>query len=436
MKIISRPPGGVNLKEPFLPGSGGSRNFRIPCLWAGENGRLFAAMDVRWDAEADGGGLAVAFARSDDGGESWETSFPGFFGDSGGRHDGSAATLMDPQLTVSGDTVYLLCDLFPHGRALLQGAGGADEKLSPGAGLDRNGDLLLRKRGEEEYRFHLSNGCILDEKGRKVKEYEVGPFFSLRGEGEESNLFFRGAPFEAYPTSYLCLLVSRDGGKSFEEPRLLPGKHDEEAFLGTGPGRGLVTKRGEILFPVYNGGEAGLLYSADGGKSFRRSPGVRGSESQAVELPSGKLRLFLRNPSGFLSYADFVRRDGGFVPVNEIRTGYALASNCMASAIAFEKEGKTKLALSAPSGEGLWTGRYGGRITLFDLDENEELIPASEIAVGKKEDFFAYSCLAALPGGKLGILYEDSCIRYMDKPQGAGISRAVFRKIPLGEAKT
>ena len=161
-----------------------------------------------------------------------------------------------------------------------------------------------------------------------------------------------------------------------------------------------MTKRGEILFPVYNGGEAGLLYSADSGKSFRRSPGVRGSESQAVELPSGKLRLFLRNPSGFLSYADFARRDGGFVPVKEVRTGYALASNCMASAIAFEKEGKTKLALSAPSGEGLWTGRYGGRITLFDLDENEELIPASEIAVGKKEDFFAYSCLAALPGGK------------------------------------
>ena len=136
MQILPCPSGGRNRKTPFLAGNGGSRNFRIPCLWAGEDGALYAAADVRWDSEADGGGLAVAFARSRDGGENWEYSFPGFLGDSGGRHDRSASTLMDPMLTVSGNTVFLLCDLFPHGRAMLTGEAGAEKKLSPGNGFD------------------------------------------------------------------------------------------------------------------------------------------------------------------------------------------------------------------------------------------------------------------------------------------------------------
>ena len=435
MKILSRPEGGQNRKEPFLPGNGGSRNFRIPCLWAREDGTLFAAADVRWDAEADGGGLAVAFARSADGGENWEYSFPGFLGDSGGRHDGSASTMMDPMLTVSGDTVWLLFDLFPHGRAMLTGSAGADEKLEPGNGLDGEGRLLLRARGEKDYRYRLEDGTIVDGQGRKAEGYEVGSWFSLRGPEGESNLFFRGAAFEAYPTSYLCLLVSRDGGKSWEEPRLLPGKRGEEAFLGTAPGRGLVTRRGDLLFPVYNGEEASLLVSRDGGRSFRRTSGVPGTENQLVELPDGRIRAFLRNRSGFLQYADYEASEEGYRPGEVAVTGCALCSNCMTSAVPLPGR-EFRIALSAPSGRGLWTGRFGGKIRVFRLEGNGSMTLLGETALGGEEDFFAYSCLAPLPGGGLAVLYEDSCLSYLGKPQGEGFSRVVFRKLPPWEEET
>ena len=435
MKILPRPRGGRNRKEPFLAGNGGSRNFRIPCLWAREDGVLFAAADVRWDAEADGGGLAVAFARSRDGGESWDYSFPAFLGDSGGRHDMSAATLMDPVLAVSGDTVFLLCDLFPHGRAMLTGEAGAEEKLSPGNGLDEEGRLRLRARGESGYRYRLEDGAVRDEAGGICREWTVGSWFSLRGQGEESNLFFRDAAFEAFPTSYLCLLVSRDGGESWEEPVLLPGKREEEAFLGTAPGRGLVTRRGDLLFPVYNGEEAFLLFSKDGGKTFRRSPGVPGTESQLVELPGGTVRAFLRNHSGFLHYADFEAAEDGYRPGKLVETGYRLCSNCMTSAVPLPGE-DFRIALSAPSGEGLWTGRFGGKIRIFREGGTQGMTLLREIPLGGEEDFFAYSCLAPLPDGALGILYEDSCLSYLGKPRGKGFSRVTFRRLPCPEEET
>ncbi|MBR5743232.1 MAG: exo-alpha-sialidase [Clostridia bacterium] len=428
MTILPRPAGGRNRKEPFLPGNGGSMNFRIPCLWAGDDGTLYAAMDVRWDAEADGGGLAVAFSRSEDDGETWDYSFPAFFGDSGKRHDGAAATLMDPLLAVSGKTVFLLFDLFPHGRALLAGEGGAEEKLAPGRGLDREGNLLLRARGEEAYRFRLKDGKILDETGQEAAGYAAGSWFSLAGGGEESGFFFRGAAFEAYPTSYLCLLVSRDGGRNWEEPRLLPGKRDEEAFLGTAPGRGLITGKGEILFPVYNGSEASFLFSRDGGESFKRVPGVPGTESQLLELPSGAIRMFVRNPSGFLTYADYRPEGRTYRPGKPVRTGFALCSNCMSSAILLPgKDGEPRIALAAPSGQGLWNGRFGGKLRIFRPEKDGTMSLLREIPLGGKDDFFAYSCLAPLPGGRVAVLYEDSAISYLGKEQGIGLSRAIFR---------
>ena len=435
MQILSCPSGGRNRKTPFLAGNGGSRNFRIPCLWAGEDGALYAAADVRWDSEADGGGLAVAFARSRDGGENWEYSFPGFLGDSGGRHDRSASTLMDPMLTVSGNTVFLLCDLFPHGRAMLTGEAGAEKKLSPGNGFDGEGRLRLRARGEPEYRFRLENGAIRDETGKIRDDYEVGPWFSLRGRGEESNLFFRGAPFEVFPTSYLCLLISRDGGESWEAPVLLPGKREEEAFLGTAPGRGLVTRRGDLLFPVYNGEEASILFSKDGGGSFRRSPGVPGTESQLVEIPDGRIRAFLRNRSGYLHYVDFEAAEDGYRPGKLVEAGPALCSDCMASALSLP--GKDfRIALSAPSGKGSRAGRFGGKLLVFGLDGGGGMTLLTERALGGEEDFFAYSCLAALPDGALGVLYEDSCLTYLGEPRGEGFSRVVFRKLSRPEDET
>ena len=57
------------------------------------------------------------------------------------------------------------------------------------------------------------------------------------------------------------------------------------------------------------------------------------------------------------------------------------------------------------------------------------------MALGGKEDFFAYSCLTPEPGGGLAVLYEESCLAYMGKPRGAGYSRAVFRRLSRREVE-
>ena len=426
----TRPAGGKNAGQPFLPGNGGSENFRIPCLWAGSRGVLYAAADVRWDREADGGGLDIAFSRSCDGGTTWEYSFPAWFGDNGNRYDPASSTMMDPQLTVSGDTVYLLFDLFPHGRSMLTGDGGTESRLLPGGGLDAEGRLRLRRKGETEYRFTLCGSRILDENGLPVPGVDVSPWFDLPASG---NLFFDGAAFEVYPTSYLCLLISPDGGRTWENPRLLPGKTDAEAFLGTGPGRGLETRAGDLLFPVYNGKEASFLYSSDGGKSFCRSPSVPGTETQLVEIREGWIRMFIRNPSGFLTYADYKRTADGYAPLAPVRTEVALCSACMLSAVLLPEDGRgiKRIAVSSPSGVVSRDSRFGGMLRLFILHPDGTMAPEREIPISSRDAFFAYSCLAPLSGWDLGILYEDGCIRYQGLPQGPGFSHMVFRRIAL-----
>lgn len=51
----------------------------------------------------------------------------------------------------------------------------------------------------------------------------------------------------------------------------------------------------------------------------------------------------------------------------------------------------------------------------------------------EKDKFFAYSCMTELSDGSIGLLYEDSCMSYQGKSQGAGYSRVVYKKIPIEE---
>lgn len=52
-----KPKDGMTKEQPFWSGTGGSSQFRIPCLVSLDDGTIVAGRDARWNTIADGGGL-------------------------------------------------------------------------------------------------------------------------------------------------------------------------------------------------------------------------------------------------------------------------------------------------------------------------------------------------------------------------------------------
>lgn len=91
----------LTYEQPFAPFTAGNENFRIPTLISlrngeesGEEERLFASADARWEEWNDGGGIDSMASVSGDGGETWNYSFPIYFPDSYGYASRAAKTVL------------------------------------------------------------------------------------------------------------------------------------------------------------------------------------------------------------------------------------------------------------------------------------------------------------------------------------------------------
>ncbi|HDR1444956.1 TPA: exo-alpha-sialidase, partial [Pasteurella multocida] len=151
----------------------------------------------------------------------------------------------------------------------------------------------------------------------------------------------------AINTAYVWLIHSDDNGKTWSNPIDLSAqvKKDWMKFFGTGPGVGIQTKNGSLLFPIYYTNQHGkqssaLVISKDGGKTWdlgespndnrttlkgmnsrelnwnswenrsAESLGYELTESQLVELNNGDIKLFMRNKSGKVMMS--TSKDGGY----------------------------------------------------------------------------------------------------------------------------
>lgn len=430
----TRPKDGINLNgQPIITENGGSKNFRIPCIVTLNDGTVVAAADVRWDSEADGGGLDIIVSQSKDMGKTWSYTFADYLGDNGNVYNEESSTLMDPVIAVDGNKLYLLVDLFAGGYSSVR------KNLKDGNGFTENGCLRVRERGSKDYDCYLKDDKIFRHDGTEVENYHVNGWFHMTENGNyRGNLFYKGMPYEIYPTSYLCLTTSEDGGKTWSVPFLIPGvKKDNETFYGTGPGRGLVTSGGTLMFCCYNDVYASVIFSKDHGKKWKRFGKIPGTESQPLELKDGTIRIFFRNFQDAVCYADVLESSGTYGVTNIVNTGVPNCSNCMISALAYSKkiDGKEAVFVCCPSVIGTWTGRFNGKIFIFMLDDRNNMTLSYSYAVNglEKDEFFAYSCMTELSDGSIGLLYEDSCINYQGKPYGVGYSRVVYKKIAIEE---
>lgn len=419
--VSDKPSDGTTSGQPFAANTAGSQYFRIPAMVTLNDGTIVAAADARWDTTADAGGLDTMVARSSDNGANWNYAFANYLGDNGNTYDRDSTTFIDPALATDGSTIYMLVDLFPGGVAL----NSSNQEPEAAAAFDEQGRLKLAQSGSSDYSYYLGefeNGRaqIFAANGNAVDGYTVDEYFNLYQEEDEvSNLFFSDAPYQVVKTSYLYLTKSADKGATWSAPTLLDVKADDEQFYGVGPGSGIVTSDGTILFSAYawNEGQSSqrssFIYSTDNGQTWKRTENATGSiwssENQLVELNDGTIRMFFRNGSDQICYVDAAgNADAGYTWGSIVQTGVSNNSNCQISALKYSQtiNGKEAILLSCPT-ESSWGSRSAGKIFVGLVNDDGTMDFNSFSSTAVTNSTFQYSCLTELSDGSIGLLYEN-----------------------------
>lgn len=422
--VSDKPADGTTSGQPFAAGTGGSQNFRIPAIVTLDDGTIVAAADARWNTSADAGGLDTIVSHSSDNGANWNYTFANYLGDNGNTYVEESATFIDPALATDGSTIYMLADLFPGGVAL----NSSNQKPEAAAAFDEQGRLKLAQSGSNDYSYYLGafeNGRaqIFGADGKAVEDYTVDEYFNLyQGDTKISNLFFSDASYQVVKTSYLYLTKSTDKGATWSAPTLINVKADDEQFYGVGPGTGIVTSDGTILFSAYkwNGTDSSqrssFIYSTDGGETWERTENATGgtwsSENQLVELNDGTIRMFFRNGSNQICYVDATgNADEGYIWGSIVQTGVSNNSNCQISALKYSQtiNGKEAILLSCPTeSSGLFGNtRSAGKIFVGLVNDDGTMDFNSFSSTAVTDGTFQYSCLTELSDGSVGLLYEN-----------------------------
>lgn len=420
--VTDKPSDGTTSGQPFAAGTAGSQYFRIPAMVTLDNGTIVAAADARWDTTRDAGGLDTIVARSSDNGANWNYTFANYLGDNGNTHNTASTTFIDPALATDGSTIYMLVDLFPGGVAL----NSSNQEPEAAAAFDDAGRLKLAERDSEDYSYYLGafadgSAQIYNADGTAVDGYTVDEYFNLyQGDTKVSNLFFSDALYRVVKTSYLYLTKSTDGGATWSAPTLLDLKEDDEQFYGVGPGTGIVTSTGRIIFAAYSHNSSGILglssteytsviYSDNGGQSWTRSADMKAQSSEATLVEAdGRIYMFTRH-GGY-----YVSTDNGTTwSEKQDVTGISYDTECQLNAMVYSEkiDGKTAILLSAPADD-----RTKGRIFVGLVQEDGSISWVYTYIINNTT--YQYSCLTEQNDGSVGLLYENdsASIQYTNIP--------------------
>lgn len=403
----------------FAQGMAQVENYRIPSLLTVGNVTI-ASADARIDAPGDNPNhICRAIRLSTDSGESWTE--PDLFCDYGGTGRDRGAAAIDGSLLHDRDTGTVFM-LFSH---TSQGIGAFTVSAEP-AFDDRGRKLLYDPEGNEYY--VAEDHCIYHKNG-DATEFTLGRLGTLLRSGEpagsicHSNRLLRQAD-----ASFLKLIRSEDGGRTWSDPvDLNPQvKAGWMRFVGAGPGTGIQLRegphKGRLLFPVYYHNahkiaSSGAIYSDDHGVTWHmggsandgrivsgqridarsvRDPLANLGECQIMELPGGRLKIFLRNsvrPHTLCAYSD----DGGESWHSFGDTGLP-DPQCQSHILKTTWQGRDLWLFSNPADT---VSRVRGTVRAsFD---GGETWPVSRLV---EPGEFAYSCMTHLPDGQIGLLYE------------------------------
>ncbi|MBR0535641.1 MAG: exo-alpha-sialidase [Clostridia bacterium] len=451
----------MSITNPFSAGVANSRLFRIPALFTLKSGRILACGDVRYgNGTDDPANIETAVRYSDDNGKTWSpVKFVNSFNDMEHADHNVAipksASFCDSAICEAEDNVvYHVCDACPAFMGLWRagtygkGSGYIDGKLSlcdftsaekaESTTLDKNhypyyvGEFdeqgfapVLRHSDSSTYENYFVDREYYiyqksDDSLTPVTVKQMNKDGSLNDNNVHANIFFAYAPIKIYPTYYLWVKKSLDGGETWESGKIINTQVGSSGFTGFSPGRGIaVEKDGKtrVIFAIYDNNDrteyTSTIYTDDGGETWQRSPKAnkvngagKSSESQLVLMNNNVLRMYSRNTAKYISYCDstdFGESWGEY----EMDTALEYCSNCMVSFIntSMEINGKKVIAAALPARK----KRKSGKILLGVYGENNYVTWLyRKVVTNSLRPFdYVYSCLTEDKNGNILDLYES-----------------------------
>lgn len=294
------------------------------------------------------------------------------------------------------------------------------------AGDSGNIDLLL-KRSEDNGKTWSNEQVVWDDGTNTcgnpcpVVDKETGRIWLFatwnNGEDQEGEIIHKTATSPRLP--YVC--YSDDDGFTWSEPDPLPETCRDASWgwYATGPGIGIQIKKGShkgrLVIPANHsyddpqgtvrngpfGYGSHVLYSDDNGKTWSRSEAIKPgcNESQVTELSEGTLVMNMRSYNNQYSRAISFSKDGGKSWSKIEHDVQLVESKCQASILYFGQfDGKQMHLFSNPA---VPVGRTALAVKT-SFDDCESWSNAKLIYAGPS----AYSCLAKLPNGQVGLFFE------------------------------
>lgn len=207
------------------------------------------------------------------------------------------------------------------------------------------------------------------------------------------------------------MVKSTDDGVSWSEPEDIT---PQVGMFVAGPSVGVQLASGRLVIPGYTGQGSHtqfstqplVIYSDDHGKTWKVSEPVAGSanESQVVELVDGTLMLNARRKDGPPYRYVALSRNGGETWHEGHHDKNLVDPICQGSLWRYTKEGNggiNQLLFSNPAN--IKKHDRSNLTVKLSRDEGKSWPVSRQVCAGPA----AYSCLAILADGKIGLLYES-----------------------------
>lgn len=240
-------------------------------------------------------------------------------------------------------------------------------------------------------------------------------------------------------TGQFILVKSTDDGNSWSEPVNITGQIKDPSWqlLLQGPGRGITTSEGILVFPAQFKADIGepaldgghytchstIVWSKDGGATWKIGTGAvsNTTEAQVVELTDGTLMLNMRDDlnrkeKGVTNgRAIAITKDLGKTWVIHPASNSALPEpNCMASLISadinIDGVNKRVLFYSNPNNK----NSRSNMTIKASVDEGSTWPEKYQLEIYEPEGY-GYSCMTMVDEKTVGILYEGSKELYFQK---------------------
>lgn len=249
--------------------------------------------------------------------------------------------------------------------------------------------------------------CILQDKSGRIWMQSLVCHFS-----GGASLWTSQTGFDKDKTGQWGMVYSDDDGKTWCKDYVNPTRQIKKAEWTTilaGPGNGIVTKNGTIVFPAQIWDRAAnprcmstICYSTDGGKNWVYGTGVphSTSECQVVELADGAIMINCRNEARQGNRIVYVTRDLGKTWQPHATNNKSLSEpTCQGSIISVDSAKHGRLLLFS-------NPRINGRSNMTVRVSRDDGNTWNTGLLYDSRRCMGYSCQAMVDDQNLGVIYE------------------------------